>query len=260
VALAVLGLRATEGKRANGLLHFGSSFPAVSRLRLEHDANLCSHLDRPGGGDRGEVRVIVIGIDAALRKTGLCLLAGPLTRLATVEYSKPLHRDGLLDVALAAVRDLCGDVIPDLGAVEFPPPSVTKRKDKGGSSTGPWPAHVLARMPAQQREALERSHGAAFRTTESAVLAWAAAMFTAAIRGHGCPDVVSVEVMTWREVILGDLGRGGGPAAKRAAIWVANDYLRRHGLDPVANDHQAEALAIALWRERTARHDERCAR
>lgn len=160
--------------------------------------------------EHGMRAVRVLAIDAALRKTGIALLDGPATRLFTMHYKGP--REGLFLRAKLFLSDHLTGCCANQTVVEYPPEAIRKGKRYVGAELG------------------------------FASASWCSAAFDFGFHPDRPP--VAVPVGVWRESILGKK-LGGSENAKRLAVIRANDYLARHGLAPVEDDHQAEALCLA---------------
>lgn len=157
-----------------------------------------------------------LGIDAALRETGLALIYPGGVVCSTLRYLGK-SADGLLgeaDDAISALLErsyLDGEVT--LAAVEIPPPKIREgRRYEGGPlgfASGCWFASC-----------------------------WSV---TSSVR--------SVQVGEWRRVVLGQ-GKQG-TQGKAWARLIADGYCRKVGAPLPANHHEAEAICIALWAKYT---------
>ena len=160
----------------------------------------------------------VLGIDAALRCTGLCLLDERHTKLMTVKLPRSRGRDYLRFRA----REALDEILPMdrlhgvlSAVVEFPPETEPRGRGNIAATLG-FAAGVWA----------------------SAVADWA-----------GIPEVFTCPVYFWRKGALGGtvpgmLGKTDDP--KALAIARAQSELVRWGISP-ANDNEAEAYCIARW-------------
>ncbi len=158
---------------------------------------------------------MILGVDPALRNTGLCLLAGAETRFWTIRHKGDL--DGYAAVArtwvysnVSASGDLFRSPI-DVAVVEFPPE--TYHRGRSGQSatcgytTGVW----------------------------------------GALLGSEIPSVLTVKVSVWRKIILGQTR--GAAACKALAKLRANAECAQFGGEMPANSHEQEAYCIAKWWE-----------
>jgi len=158
---------------------------------------------------------MILGVDAALRRTGLALLdgRGRVVHLETVLY----RRGGIEDLVTRATRALmdlqreyCSDVMHavTLAAVEVPPP-----------------------------------HYAGRRTER--VLMMASSIWHTAVRVI-CPEarVYLAHVNVWRSKVA---------ASKALSMARATIECKRAGIDGPEDDDQADALCIALWARVQAR-------
>jgi len=165
------------------------------------------------------VSLPVLGIDAALRCTGLCLLDGPRTQLRTIKLSRSRGRDHLLSRARKALNELLPvDKLHGVmsAVVEFPPE--TEAKGRGNIS---------------------------------ATLGFASAVWACAVADwSGIPEVFTCPVFFWRkgathnDLVPAMIGPTKDP--KGLAIVRAQSELGRWGVVP-ANDNEAEAYCIARW-------------
>jgi len=158
----------------------------------------------------------VLGIDSALRKTGLCLYAGPHTRMTVARFPKRKNRDELLPFAQKFLGDFFGSVVPLVAAVEYPPEAIHKQTRSGSPMR-----------------------------YEGAKLGFATATWAAACRALGVPRVVTVDVADWRKIILGSTK--GGEEAKAVARLRAHSRCKEAKADLPRNNDEAEAFCIAEW-------------
>ena len=164
--------------------------------------------------------VPVIGIDAALRATGLGLIDADRTCSRRVAFPKGLHRDRLYDFAVEQLEMFLGKIRPWVAAVEYPPETI--RKDQRGKDGKKKPIKY-----------------------EGATLGFASATWAAACRALGIQRVYTVEVRVWRDSLIRPFkGRAGAKIAARAR---AEKLCRRWGAPRPRNHDEAEALCIAEW-------------
>jgi hypothetical protein len=113
------------------------------------------------------VKLKTLGIDAALRTTGVCYLNNSRSQLFKSRLPRRFNRDDLLVHAIKTLEPIFSDGV-DVAVIEFPPPRYSKK-----------------------------------RKDVSALLAFCSGVWFSACHMLGAERVVSVEVRDWRRIMLG---------------------------------------------------------
>lgn len=154
-----------------------------------------------------------LGIDAALRKTGLALLGPDFCYMKTVKYPKG-DIERLWEVAVMALSEIIGiDDVVGLAVIE----------------RHPW---------------LNRPKRGEVRSRDLPnTLGIASGIWLGAARKHGL-RVKLASVAEMRSAVLLGMGSGGGKAKAKA---LTTAFCKAHGFDPPADIDQAEALCHAIY-------------